>query len=71
MTDIQDSPAWSDLHGFLQSPYHLSFGIYVDWFNPFTNKTAGKLMVSVVFLYINSSNQQEKKSPVVQFFSTA
>lgn len=41
MTDIQDSPAWGDLHGFMQSPYHLTFGIYVDWFNPFTNKIAG------------------------------
>jgi hypothetical protein len=45
MTDIQDSPAWGDLHGVLQTPYHLTFGIYVDWFNPFTNKIAGKFMV--------------------------
>lgn len=37
MNDIQDSPAWTDLHGFFQSPFHLVFGIYVDWFNPFTN----------------------------------
>lgn len=71
MTDIQDSPAWSDLHGFLQSPYHLSFAIYIDWFNPFTNKIAGKLMVKGSWLSINSSDPQEKKSHVVQFFSIA
>ncbi|RDB18249.1 hypothetical protein Hypma_000606 [Hypsizygus marmoreus] len=42
MGDIQDSPAWGDLYGFQQTPYHLVFGIYIDWFNPFTNKIAGK-----------------------------
>lgn len=41
MRDIQDSPAWQSLRNFLQSPYHLIFGMYVDWFNPFTNKIAG------------------------------
>jgi hypothetical protein len=41
MNDIQDSPAWRDLQGFFQSPRNLIFGIYIDWFNPFTNKIAG------------------------------
>lgn len=43
MHDVQDSPAWQSLQGFLQSPYHLVFALYIDWFNPFTNKIAGKL----------------------------
>ena len=46
MNDIQDSPAWDDLQDFLQSPYHLMFRIYIDWFNPYTNKIAGKLLTN-------------------------
>ena len=42
MADVQDSPAWKDIHGPEDSPYNLTFGIYIDWFNPFTNKIAGK-----------------------------
>lgn len=42
MTDVQDSPAWKDLHGPEDSPYNLTFRMYVDWFNPYTNKLAGK-----------------------------
>ena len=41
MCDIHDSPGWKDLFRFSQSPYRLIFGIYVDWFNPYTNKIAG------------------------------
>ena len=44
INDIQGSPAWNDILGFFQSPYHLLFGIYVDWYNPYTNKIAGKLL---------------------------
>lgn len=44
MKDIHDSPAWKNLQAYLLSPYHLVFGIYVYWFNPFTNKIAGKIM---------------------------
>ena len=44
MKDIHDSPAWKNLRAFLLSAYHLVFGIYVDWFNPFTNKIAGKIL---------------------------
>ncbi|KAF8234899.1 hypothetical protein L208DRAFT_1259835, partial [Tricholoma matsutake] len=52
MNDIQDSPAWDDLQGFLQSPYHLLFGIYIDWFNPYTNKISGKkVSCGAILLY--------------------
>jgi hypothetical protein len=44
MCDLQDSPAWQDLTGIFSTPHHLVFGIYVDWFNPFTMKIAGKVV---------------------------
>ena len=39
INDIQGSPAWNDILGFLQSPYHLLFGIYIDWYNPHAVRT--------------------------------
>ena len=50
MKDIYESPAWKNLRAFLLSPYHLVIGIYVDWFNPFANKIAGKLLISMELL---------------------
>lgn len=44
MHDVQDSPAWRDLQGVGSTPFDLVFGIYIDWFNPFTNKIAGKVV---------------------------
>jgi len=46
MNDIQDSPAWKALYTSLLSPFQLLFGIYIDWFNPFTNKIAGLYLIS-------------------------
>lgn len=69
MNDIQESPAWNDLQGFIQSPYHLLFGIYIDWFNPHTNKIAGKFVTNSAehgLLYI-----QGKKCLVEQFYFIA
>lgn len=43
MNDIYDSPFWESIKpGYLHTPYHLVFAFYVDWFNPFGNKAAGK-----------------------------
>lgn len=50
MTDIQDSPAWRDLHGIFRSPQNLVFRIFIDWFNPYTNKTAGKSFLLLNFV---------------------
>ncbi|KDR74787.1 hypothetical protein GALMADRAFT_70536, partial [Galerina marginata CBS 339.88] len=52
MRDIHDSPAWSSFRGYLKTPYHLVFALYVDWFNPFTNKIAGKVVsCGAIILY--------------------
>lgn len=43
MRSIWDSPAWQSLDGaFSSTPGNLTFSYYIDWFNPFTNKIAGK-----------------------------
>ena len=43
MCTIWDSPAWQSLPGnFSTTPGNLTFSYYIDWFNPFTNKIAGK-----------------------------
>ncbi|THU79618.1 hypothetical protein K435DRAFT_823868 [Dendrothele bispora CBS 962.96] len=36
--------SWRKLAGFPQQPGNLTFSLYVDWFNPFTNKIAGKVV---------------------------
>ena len=47
MQDVQDSSAWQELYDSVQSPYHLIFAVYVDWFNPYSNKIAGKKFFSL------------------------
>ncbi|THU76379.1 hypothetical protein K435DRAFT_879290 [Dendrothele bispora CBS 962.96] len=42
--DTWGSKAWRKLAGFPQQPGNLTFSLYVDWFNPFTNKITGKVV---------------------------
>jgi hypothetical protein len=42
MRDVQDSPRWRELQSSMRSKYHLMFGLYIDWFNPLSNKLAGE-----------------------------
>lgn len=45
MHDVHDSPAWHDFQDSADTPYRLVFGLYGDWFNPFGNRIAGKLLL--------------------------
>jgi hypothetical protein len=42
MRDVWDSPAWCSLGAFPFTYGNLVFSYYIDWFNPLTNKIAGK-----------------------------
>ncbi|KAJ7167399.1 hypothetical protein C8R43DRAFT_1161073 [Mycena crocata] len=42
MSSIWDSPAWQSLGSFTRTFNNLVFAFYIDWFNPFLNKIAGK-----------------------------
>jgi hypothetical protein len=42
MRGIQDSPAWRSLGDFVFVKGNLVFSYYINWFNPLTNKIAGK-----------------------------
>lgn len=43
MKSVWDSPAWQSLpDSFCSTAGNLTFSYYIDWFNPFTNKIAGK-----------------------------
>ncbi|KZW01819.1 hypothetical protein EXIGLDRAFT_786697 [Exidia glandulosa HHB12029] len=42
MYGIWDSPAWTALGGFTRKIGNLTFSIFIDWFNPLSNRLAGK-----------------------------
>lgn len=42
MHGIWDSPAWQSLFTFTGTNGNLTFSLYIDWFNPLTNKISGK-----------------------------
>jgi hypothetical protein len=42
MHSIWDSPAWKSLGNYTTTPHNITFSYYIDWFNPFINKIAGK-----------------------------
>ena len=51
MCCLWDSPAWQDLPGqFSTTPGNLTFNIYIDWFNTFTNKIVGKTVSAGIIL---------------------
>lgn len=55
MYDIWDSPAWWSLEPFTTMKDNLTFSFFIDWFNPFTNKTLGKTVLysTIVMFCLN------------------
>ncbi|KAJ2911519.1 hypothetical protein MD484_g8896, partial [Candolleomyces efflorescens] len=55
MTSIWDSPAWRSLGSFATTSGNLTFSFYIDWFNPLTNKIAGKTVScgAIMFFCLN------------------
>ncbi|KZV59304.1 hypothetical protein PENSPDRAFT_543852, partial [Peniophora sp. CONT] len=52
MHDVHESPAWRTFHGPFSNAYNLVFGVYIDWFNPLTNRIAGKkISYGAIVLY--------------------
>lgn len=44
MCDLQDSPRWKNLKSAGKDKYNLVFGVYIDWFNPRSNRLAGMFL---------------------------
>lgn len=55
MSSIWDSPAWRSLGSFTTTRGNLTFSYFIDWFNPLTNKIAGKTVSAgaIMFFCLN------------------
>ncbi|TFK20878.1 hypothetical protein FA15DRAFT_707718 [Coprinopsis marcescibilis] len=55
MGSVWDSLAWHSLGSFTMMPGNLTFSYFIDWFNPFTNKIAGKTVLAgaIMFFCLN------------------
>lgn len=55
MESVWDSPAWKSLGNLTTTVGNLTFSYYIDWFNPLTNKIAGKSVScgAIIFFCLN------------------
>ena len=50
MNDIWNSPAWHNMGLFTTTTGNLTFSFFIDWFNPFMSKTAGKTVLCGIII---------------------
>jgi hypothetical protein len=70
MHSILDSPVWRSLGSFTTQNGNLTFGYYIDWFNPFTNKIAGKsVSCGAIMLFCLNLPYEMQHKPENTFFA--
>jgi hypothetical protein len=70
MRDIQDGPAWEFLGDFTFTHGNLVFSYYIDWFNPLTNKIAGKkVSCGAIMLFCLNLPPELRHLPENTFFA--
>ncbi|KAJ2916077.1 hypothetical protein MD484_g4344, partial [Candolleomyces efflorescens] len=70
MCSIWDSPAWRSLGNFTTTPGNLTFSYFIDWFNPLTNKIAGKTVsCGAIMLFCLNLPYEVRHLPENTFFA--
>lgn len=70
MNCLWDSPAWRSLGPFTTTPGNLTFSYYIDWFNPLTNKIAGKTVsCGAIMLFCLNLPYELQRLPENIFFA--
>lgn len=70
MDSIWDSPAWKSLGNYTSTPHNLTFSYYIDWFNPFTNKIAGKTAsCGAIMMFCLNLPSEPQRLPENTFFA--
>jgi hypothetical protein len=69
MWDIYDSPAWRSLGPYTTTYGNLTFSYYIDWFNPLTNKIAGKkISCGAIMMFCLNLPPELRHKPENTFF---
>ncbi|EPQ53349.1 hypothetical protein GLOTRDRAFT_46026 [Gloeophyllum trabeum ATCC 11539] len=70
MYSIRDSPAWQSFGSFTSTRGNLVFSFFIDWFNPLTNKIAGKkISTGAIMLFCLNLPEHLQWAPENTFFA--